>query len=417
MPQSASPLARIVGYVRSRDLLKVVIPVALIYGLVAFVLLMPRGFDPSGFVLMGDRYADWSALPAPVRGLSQSTGFDGQFYYRLALSPFARDEQVYGIRFDFPAYRAQRIGYPVLAWVAALGSPANTAAALLAVNVVALGLLAGVSAWLVRAGALSRIGCVMICGWPGFLVALSHDTAEIVQSALLLAALACFLKGRRGWYAVLAFATLITRETALPILAGIALAEAARALRSNDRPRTGQIVAVFAPLVAWAAWWALNVWRFGDVGQAQVAGMNLGPPFLNAMRVLAANLSTAQQWSPDLAVEAFTRLVFLSTLGGFLAFLAFAVVRLRRQVDDGAGRSLLVGWCAAAVLVLCLGRGPMSEPQSYLRVFTECWVVGWLLLGPQASEGAAGRAATRGIAYALTIGFTTMLFWIQSYLP
>jgi hypothetical protein len=401
----------------SREVLAFGIVVAVIYGLVAIALLAPRGFDPSAFLLLGDRYVDQSALPSPARALRNASGFDGQFYYRLAIDPFARAEQVSGIRFDFPAYRAQRIGYPVLAWAFSLGEPSRAAAALFAVNLLAVLLLAAVAAWLVRAGELSWAGCALICGWPGFLVSLTHDTSEIVQSVLLLAALACFLKERRGWYALLAFCALMTRETALPILGGIALAETVRALRSAEAPRAGRIGLVLAPLVAWGVWWAINAWRFGDVAQAQVAGLNLGPPFLNLAKVLATNLSPTHQWSPDLAIEAFTRTAFLSTLVAFLAFLGFAAYRLAREPADGERAPLLVGWCAAALLLLCLGSGPMSEPQSYLRVFTECWIVGWLLLGPRLGESAAGRVSVRVVGYSLAIGFATMFVWIQSYLP
>jgi hypothetical protein len=51
-------------------------------------------------------------------------GYDGQFFYRLALEPFSTAERVDGIAFDAPAYRQQRIGYPLLAFLTTALTPA-----------------------------------------------------------------------------------------------------------------------------------------------------------------------------------------------------------------------------------------------------------------------------------------------------
>jgi hypothetical protein len=81
--------------------------------------------DPLMFALVGTRYG---------QGDPQGTeGYDGQFAYFIARDPVGGWR-----RCDAPAYRYQRILYPVLAWILAFGQPCGVAWTLIALNVAAL---------------------------------------------------------------------------------------------------------------------------------------------------------------------------------------------------------------------------------------------------------------------------------------
>ena len=69
----------------------------------------------SELVVAGRTYVDpaRSGGPAPLPG----NGYDGQFYYRLALNPSHLSVLGHGIRLD-TSYRVQRIGYPSVVSVA-----------------------------------------------------------------------------------------------------------------------------------------------------------------------------------------------------------------------------------------------------------------------------------------------------------
>src|SRR4051812_48413098 len=69
-------------------------------------------FDLSSFIVAGDRYCDASRVPRGLTVLKASDGFDGQFYYRLALNPFTSQREEFGITLDAPALRHQRVLYP-----------------------------------------------------------------------------------------------------------------------------------------------------------------------------------------------------------------------------------------------------------------------------------------------------------------
>src|SRR3989344_1061222 len=66
-------------------------------------------------------------------------GYDGQFYYLLARRPF--DFETIGRVIDFPAWRYQRIIYPLTVWFLSLfGNAVLVALFLPLVNIVAVGM-------------------------------------------------------------------------------------------------------------------------------------------------------------------------------------------------------------------------------------------------------------------------------------
>src|SRR5438105_5070374 len=74
------------------------------------------------FILPGSKLCTPSELP-PGIGFIPGAGYDGQYYYRLALNPFTSRAVEYGIRFDRPAYRSQRMLLPFLTWLVTWGHP------------------------------------------------------------------------------------------------------------------------------------------------------------------------------------------------------------------------------------------------------------------------------------------------------
>lgn len=93
----------------------------LVYLLATLPILALHRFDASIFIVAGDRYVDQSKLISPIIVQPRSDGYDGQFYYRMALAPLAFTNPVFGVRLDNPAWRTQRIVYPLVAWAAAFG--------------------------------------------------------------------------------------------------------------------------------------------------------------------------------------------------------------------------------------------------------------------------------------------------------
>src|SRR5215472_9864113 len=93
----------------------------------------------SRFILVGQHFATPAQLPRGIP-VAPAYGYDGQFFYRLALDPLNFRPTAYGITMDQP-YRFMRIGYPALAWLVSLGQHIVVPVVLVVVNVAAVGAL------------------------------------------------------------------------------------------------------------------------------------------------------------------------------------------------------------------------------------------------------------------------------------
>jgi len=353
------------------------------YALACLPLLALRHADPSVFVVAGDRYVDRGRTEAPLRVKPQSNGYDGQFYYRMALHPLGFAPTEGGITFDHPAKRMERVLYPALAWLVSLGHAGATAWAMLGLNVLGLGAIAWIASDLARRLALPAWVPLAILLWPGFIVALLHDTTEITSTAFLLAALSAYLGDRLALYAVLACCAALARETTLPVFAGIFIHEAVKAAAGKTWRRG---VACAAPFLPFALWRDILALTLHEAPQAQGAAQDLGWPLLGAARMVWQCIAGTRSWASTPAKNDVIRLIVLATAPAVLAFCVLVATRLRRAALGG----LPLGWILTAVLMsLLTANGPWIEPEAYFRAFTECYVVGCLVL---ASGGFSLRA-------------------------
>ena len=104
-------------------------------------LALRRARDPSsgflGLALFGKHF-ETTRLEAVNRAAPPTAteiGYDGQFYAQVALDPSLGDPAL-PRALDNAAYRARRIGLPVLAWAAGLGRPAWVLQAYVLLNAV-----------------------------------------------------------------------------------------------------------------------------------------------------------------------------------------------------------------------------------------------------------------------------------------
>src|SRR5438270_7074330 len=153
------------------------------------VRLAANDLDPSRFVWAGVGHADPARVPADLYVHRDSAGYDGQFFYRLALDPLTSRRSAYGIQLDIPPYRQQRILYPALVWLVTGGRASLVPWALILVNLAAGIGMAFAAAGLARASGRHAAWGVPLALLPGVAVALSRDTGELVAVACLAAGL------------------------------------------------------------------------------------------------------------------------------------------------------------------------------------------------------------------------------------
>ena len=113
------------------------------------VLLSSDG-DISRLVHAGPPWTSARTAPGSLTVQAGDEAFDGQFFYRLGVSPLSTERSVSGVRFDLPALRNARWLYGGLAWLGSGGDPDLVPWALAAINLAAAVAVGGL------AGALAR---------------------------------------------------------------------------------------------------------------------------------------------------------------------------------------------------------------------------------------------------------------------
>ncbi len=190
--------------------------VLLIYG--AWTLAALRaGQTATDFAFVGWWFAHQSTASTvitfgPTFHYGPAFGYDGQFCYFLALDP--KNAHYY---MDAPAYRYERILYPLLVRILALGQPSLIPYTLIAVNVVAItGGVLLLAYWLRRHGISPWLALVYGLS-AGVSVGYQRDLTEPLAYGLVILAICCFeFSRRRALWAGLCFGlAALARETTL----------------------------------------------------------------------------------------------------------------------------------------------------------------------------------------------------------
>ena len=176
------------------------------------------------FIMAGHTYTHRAQLPRGLL-LVPSAGYDGQFYYRLALDPANWHHTAFGITMD-QSYRYTRIGYPILAWIFSLGQHQLVPVVLVVLNLFAVAAMAMLGGMFARDAGRHALWGLAFVAYFGLVISVGRDTAEPVAEACMLGGLLAFRRGGTRMY-LLATALFtygaITRETILFAPAAIAV--------------------------------------------------------------------------------------------------------------------------------------------------------------------------------------------------
>jgi hypothetical protein len=195
-----------------------------LFGWLAFILIRLELWGKgqiSYFIGVGVGYANKAELPSGVYQVLRA-GYDGQFYYRLALNPFNWAHTAYGITMDQP-YRYTRIGYPLVVWLLSLGQHSAVPVMLVVVNllsIIAIGVLGSMFA---RESGRNALWGLLFVAYFGLVISVGRDTAEPLSDACMLAGMLCYRRDRYVWATVLVGYSILTNETILPLAVAIGL--------------------------------------------------------------------------------------------------------------------------------------------------------------------------------------------------
>ncbi|MBA4067034.1 MAG: hypothetical protein C0501_25650 [Isosphaera sp.] len=300
------------------------------------------GWGPAALLQVGE--------VSPARGrierelgtitLAPTQGHDGKYFYLIARCPWpaAADPELLDGLQD-PGYRYARPLYPLLAGLGGTLPPRATVAGLLAVQVLAGGLLVAATVALARRNRLPTLAVAVGLSNPGVYSSAVLLTSDLLAFALALAGLAAWQRGRTGVGVVLFAAAALAKE--YYALTPLALAAAT----ARDRPGPAAAVGLL-PLLPILAWKAVVAWA---VGVGEGAG-NFSWPGAGAV-------AAAPGWT--------------NPYHGALA-VALVVVSLAAVVR--AGRTVPRWQCLVwGVLGAVTARVVWADPADLLRVVCPAW--------------------------------------------
>lgn len=287
------------------------------------------GWDPTILVAFGVDASPTREYAEERLGdvyLRATQGHDGKFFFVQSNDPWVLDPAENAQVLDRPLYRSQRMLYPVFAGGLGFFGPEKIVWAMLAVNIVAM----GVGTWFVARIATDMNGSPW---WGlafslnlGFISEMNIGGAGVVAAAAAFGAVSMFMRERPLPGVVLLTMAVLAREAMLIAAAGIAL------WLWFARRRESALAAAVVPVLAVVGWAGYLRLRLGE-GSVAAEVQEVGWPFVGFFQAfghwLGEPLNLAVGVAMMLLFVMFTRRVFRSrSLVGwaFVGFVALGIV-------------------------------------------------------------------------------------------
>jgi hypothetical protein len=370
----------------------VFIPVAItafLYGLFILLRLGFHNFNPTFFICAGDVFCATSTLRPNFLVLKNSTGYDGQFYYRLALNPFTSKQTDFGVHIDSPAYRHQRIFYPLLVSVLSFNNPGRIPINLILVNYIALCCIAWLGSTYVKSINIPALWGILFSFYPGFLLSLSRDLTEIIAACFVLATLLSLRKDKPVIATVLLSAAIFTRETAALVAISGALIYCLNIMKQRNWQKLPWYFFT-VPILSFSCWEVFLFFHWGNiplVGEVQ----KIRVPFTGVIRFFSTFLPPTK----------FAETFFLFELLFIIITLYLASISLQ---SSSSHMHIKTTWVLYLILMSLHKQTIWCEDWSFFRLFTECYMFSLLL--------ALGAKTRLLLPYAVY----TFLIWLRLFL-
>ncbi len=356
---------------RIRDQSDSPVVVALLTTVAGLVFVILRLFvvahgDIAIFIVVGSDHSTAARL-SPGIPVRSGSGYDGQFYYRMALDPANLSRSAFGIRVDTIS-RFERIGYPVIAWLLALGRRSLIPDTLVATNVLALGVLGYAGGLLARDSGRHAMWGAVFAGFWGYLWSAGRDLTEITAAAFLLLGLYAYRRQRWVWAGLFLLTASLTKETAAYVVVIIALTRLWEWFRGRRRPPFAIAdVAWGIPILGFVTWQAVVSAAIGSVPILSSGNSNLGLPFVGLSHGIRQYVTV---------VPSRASLIWVGELVVLAAVTVGAGLSIRRSSAPVHERW---AWAAVVLLAICAATGIWVGDVGF-RSLDSVYLFSWLVL-------------------------------------
>ena len=337
-----------------------------IYGVFILFRLAVHGFDPSVFIVAGDRFVKGAPVNRQIAVLTNSPGYDGQFYYRLALFPFPSKRTDFVISLDKPSTRHQRILYPFLVWLFTFGKSDHVPVMMIFVNFCGLcliGWFGGVYSRLINRHALWGLIFPL---FPGFPLILARDLTEIVETAMVMGCLVFVRKHKQIGAALFLTLAALAKETALFVAAGCLLSYFLARIKNEKGYQEIKWYLFAIPLFVYCVWQGILFLHWGKFPVIHRGGQ-AGIPFLGLGQFIYANISFAT------GTQGFFMLEFI----GIALFTLFVIISLN---SSSAWAHEKCAWVIYGLLMIMLSNKIWVEDWAFLRALVDFHVLGSFII-------------------------------------
>ena len=363
--------------------------------------------DITDLLRIGTVYGHPGQVPRGVHVFPGSTGYDGQFYYRLALDPANLHTTAFGITMDAP-YRFMRIGYSALAWLLSLGQHAAVPYVLVAINVAALAALGYLGGVLAQQAGRHALWGLLLAGYFGLMDSLARDLTEPLGALCLIAGILAYRK-RHPLLAAAAFGYgALTRETVLVVPAALGIVRIIQIARRRDRPGADDL-AWLIPAAVFAGWELVLKAATGVFPILSDGGKNAGTPLSAAFAAVAHNFA-----HPNTPVPGAPGAVIIWDVE-FVVLMLFALAALVSLRATTIGVYERAAFAAYVVVIFCLA--PTNwDGYSDLRAFVEVYLMAVLVLlaAPRWRPAWLGALAAGAAPLVILVALYRTQIWLQS---
>jgi hypothetical protein len=249
---------------------------------IALRVLIPYGMDPTIFLALGEDAPIQTAYARELLGkvdVRPGGGHDGKYFFAQANDPWYLEPERNAVVLDRPAYRGQRMLFPVIAGGFGLFPPGVTVWAMLVTNLLAMAIGAMLAAKLAESwGGATWLGLLVPLN-IGLLFELEIGGAGILAYACCLGALYALVIDRT-WLASFLFAAAgLSREVMVLFAVGVFVLWW---LERRELPWR----LVIAPLVAMAVWYVYLHVRLAGIRGVGQGTENFAAPFLGIVEAL-----------------------------------------------------------------------------------------------------------------------------------
>jgi hypothetical protein len=292
-------------------------------------------------------------------------GYDGQFYFRLALDPFTDKREAFGVNLDAPLMRQQRILLPFFTWLIARGDPTITPPVMMAINLAAVAGCAFASSLLLSGLGISAWYGLLFALYPGFAVSVGRFLTEPLTLFMIFLSLLMLVRRKNLAASILLSLAVFSRETAtLVVAAGFFTWLTRKHLRNGTKDYFSPHVSFWLyPTLAFLLWQLWLYCNWSSLLFDNATSSNLGPPFVGFFRAICENIT---KLNPATGFY----LMMTSAVVAYQVFLSRTILR--------APLLLLISWICYLLLATCIGIAQWRDSPGFLRILAELNMLGLL---------------------------------------